>query len=187
MYKAADLRKGLKLEIDDEPFVIVTFDFSKPGKGQALYRCKLRNMLNGNQQDRTYRSGDSFKPAQLEERTMQYLYNDGTFYTFMDNKTYEQVLLTEEQVAENKHFLLDNLEVAILMWREQPIGITLPNFVTLEVTRAEPAARGDTATNVTKLVTTNTGYELQVPAFINEGELIQVDTRTGDYATRVKG
>ncbi len=187
MYKAADLKKGLKVEIDDEPYVIVGFEFSKPGKGQALYRCRMKNMINGNQMDRTYRSGDSFKPAALEERTMQYLFHDGTFYTFMDSKTYEQVHLTDDQVGEGKNFLIDNLEAEILMWQERPIGITLPNFVNLRITKTEPAARGDTTSNVTKLVTVETGYSLQGPAFLEEGELIAVDTRTGDYGTRVKG
>ena len=186
MYKAGDLRKGLKLEIDGEPYVIVDFEFSKPGKGQALYRCRLRNMLTGVQFDRTYRSGDTFKPADLEERKMVYLYNDGDFYTFMDQKTYEQYQVSAEQLGESRYFLTDNLEVDVLLWKEQAIGVTLPNFVVLTVTRAEPAARGDTATNVTKPVTVETGYELHVPAFVEEGDRIQIDTRTGQYVTRVK-
>ncbi|PLX41955.1 MAG: elongation factor P [Deltaproteobacteria bacterium] len=186
MYKSADLKKGIKLEIDGEPHVVVAFEFSKPGKGQALYRCRLKNMITGSQFDRTYRSGETFKPASLEEREMQYLYNDGQFYTFMDSKTYEQVQMTDEQVGDDKNFLLDNLVVKILLWQERPIGITLPNFVNLRIVKTEPAARGDTATNVTKPVTVETGYTLQGPAFLEEGELIQVDTRTGDYSTRVK-
>lgn len=186
MYKAADLKKNLKIEIDGEPYVIVGFEFSKPGKGQALYRCRLKNMISGNQMDRTYRSGDSFKPAALEEREMQYLYNDGTFYTFMDNKTYEQFQLDDNQVGDDYNFLIDNLEVKILLFQERPIGLTLPNFVNLQIVKAEPAARGDTATNVTKAAEVTTGYVCQVPAFIEEGEVIQIDTRTGEYATRVK-
>lgn len=186
MYKAGDLKKGLKLEIDDEPYVIEEFEFSKPGKGQALYRCRMRNMISGNRFDRTYRSGDAFKPAALEERKMTYLFNDGQFFTFMDQQSYEQHQLTADQLGEDVHFLVDNLEVAVLLFRDRPIGVTLPNFVVLKVVRADPAARGDTATNVTKLAVMENGYELQVPAFVAEGEKIQIDTRTGAYVTRVK-
>jgi len=186
MYKAGELKKGLKLEIDSEPYVIEDFEFSKPGKGQALYRCRMRNMISGNRFDRTYRSGDSFKPAALEERKMTYLFNDGHFYTFMDQGTYEQHQLTGEQLGDASHFLIDNLEVSVLLFQERPIDVSLPNFVVLTVTRADPAARGDTATNVTKLAVTESGYELQVPSFVAEGEKIQIDTRTGAYVTRVK-
>ncbi|GAB4279768.1 MAG: elongation factor P [Deferrisomatales bacterium] len=186
MYKAADLRKGLKIELDGEPHVIVDFEFSKPGKGQALYRCRLKNMITGNQFDRTYRSGDTFKPADLESRPMTYLYNDGHFYTFMDQKTYEQYQLSEEQLGDSRLLLTDNLEVDVLLFQNRPIDVSLPNFVVLTVTEAEPAARGDTATGVTKGVTVETGYQLQVPAFVEEGDKIQIDTRTGEYGTRVK-
>ncbi|WP_025322521.1 elongation factor P [Deferrisoma camini] len=186
MYKAGDLRKGLKLELDGEPYVIVDFEFSKPGKGQALYRCRLKNMLTGIQFDRTYRSGDTFKPADVEERKMTYLYTDGQFYTFMDQKTYEQYQVSAEQLGDSRYFLTDNLEVDVVLWQDKAIGVTLPNFVVLTVTRADPAARGDTATNVTKPVLVETGYELQAPAFVEEGDRIQIDTRTGQYVTRVK-
>ena len=186
MYKAGDLRKGLKIEIDGMPHVIVDFEFSKPGKGQALYRCRLRNMINGNQFDRTYRSGDVFKPADLEAREMTYLYNDGHFYTFMDQKSYEQYQLDEDHLGESRLLLTDNLPVDVLLFQNKPIDITLPNFVVLTVTRADPAARGDTATNVTKAAVTETGYALQVPSFVEEGDRIQIDTRNGQYVTRVK-
>jgi elongation factor P len=186
MYKAGELKKGLKLEIDGEPYLIIGFEFSKPGKGQAIYRCRLKNMISGTQMDRSYRSGDVFKPASLEERAMQYLFHDGTFYTFMDVKTYDQVQMTEDQVGDNKHFLIDNMAVDVLLWQERPIGLTLPNFVNLKIIKTEPAARGDTATNVTKPVIVETGYTVMGPPFLEEGELIQIDTRTGDYVTRVK-
>ncbi|GAB6063036.1 MAG: elongation factor P [Candidatus Dadabacteria bacterium] len=186
MYKAGDLRKGLKLELDGEPYVIVDFEFSKPGKGQALYKCRLKNMLTGVQFDRTWRSGDTFKPADVEERKMNYLYTDGQFYTFMDQKTYEQYQVSADQLGDSRYFLTDNLEVDVVLWQGRAIGVTLPNFVVLTVTRADPAARGDTATNVTKPVEVETGYELQAPAFVEEGDKIQIDTRTGQYVTRVK-
>lgn len=186
MYSCSDLKKGLKLLIEDEPHVIVGFDFAKPGKGQALYKCKLRNMITGSLFDRTYRSGESFKPAPLEERDMQYLYQDDTGYVFMDTKTYDQISLSEETLAEDKYFLVDNMEVKILMFGELGIGITLPIFVNLRVTKSEPWVKGDTAAGNNKPATVETGYTLQVPSFVDEGVLIQIDTRTGEYVTRVK-
>ena len=186
MYSASDLKKGLKIEIDGEPYVVVEFDFSKPGKGQALYKTKMRNMINGNMFDRTYRSGDKFKKAELTERAMQYLYSQGDEYVFMDNQNYEQVTVTQEQLGENLNFMIDNMDVHILLFEGRPIGVTLPNTINLRVTTAQPWAKGDTSGNDTKPVTLETGYELQVPPFVNEGDLIQVDTRTGTYMTRVK-
>ena len=186
MYSCSDLKKGLKLLIDGDPHVIVQFDFSKPGKGQALYRCKLRNMINGALFDRTYRSGESFEPASLDERDMQYLYQDETGYVFMDQKTYEQVVLTEETLGDDKYFLVDNMEVKILMYGDTGIGITLPNFVNLRVTQSDPWVKGDTAAGNNKPATIESGLTLQVPSFVEEGTLIQIDTRTGEYVTRVK-
>jgi elongation factor P len=186
MYNSSDLRKGLKIQIDDEPYLVIDFQFSKPGKGQSLYRCKLRNMITGVIIDRTYRSGDTFEPANLEQRKMQYLYNqDGVFY-FMDVETYEQSSLNEDQVGEAKNFLIDNLQVEILLFDKRPIGITLPNFVDLTVTRADPWVKGDSVSGDSKPVTVETGYALRVPPFIEEGIKITVDTRTGEYVTRVK-
>jgi len=186
MYSASDLRKGLKIQIDGEPYIVVDFQFAKPGKGQALYRTKMRNMITGNLLDRTYRSGDKFEPAPLEERTMQYLYAQGDEYHFMDVRDYEQIVLTGEQLGDAKNFLIDNLEVQILLFHQRAIGVTPPNFVNLTVTRAEPWAKGDTASSDTKPVTLQTGYIIQVPPFVEEGDKIQVDTRTGAYITRVK-
>jgi len=186
MYNSSDLRKGLKIQIDDEPYLVIDFQFSKPGKGQSLYRCKLRNMITGAIIDRTYRSGDTFEPANLEQRKMQYLYNqDGVFY-FMDVETYEQSSLNEDQVGEAKNFLIDNLQVEILLFDRRPIGITLPNFVDLTVTRADPWVKGDSVSGDSKPVTVETGYVLRVPPFIEEGTKISVDTRTGEYVTRVR-
>jgi len=187
MYSAGDLRKGLKIQIDNEPYVIVEFQFSKPGKGQALYRCKLKNMITGILIDRTYRSGDTFEPAALEERKMQYLYNQENEYCFMDVENYEQAFLSSGQVGDAKNFLTDNLEVQILFFGDRPIGITLPNFVDLTVTSADPWVKGDSAAGDSKPVIVETGYTLRVPPFVLEGEKITIDTRTGDYVTRVKG
>ncbi len=142
MYSCGDLKKGLKLIIDGDPHVIVAFDFTKPGKGQALYKCKLRNMLTGSLFERTYRSGESFEPAQLEERDMQYLYKDESGYVFMDQKTYEQVTITEEVLGDDHYFLIDNMQVKILLFNERGIGVTLPNFVNLRVDPGRPLGQG---------------------------------------------
>lgn len=186
MYSCSDLKKGLKVMIDGDPHVIAQFDFTKPGKGQALYKCKLRNMITGALFDRTYRSGETFEPASLEERNMQYLYQDDSGYVFMDQKTFEQITLTDDTLGDDKYFLVDNMDVEILMFGERGIGISLPNFVTLRVTQAEPWVKGDTAAGNNKPATVETGYSLQVPSFVEEDTLIQIDTRTGAYVTRVK-
>ncbi len=186
MYTASDLRKGLKIVIDNEPYIIIDFQFSKPGKGQALYRCKLRNMITGVIVDKTYRSIDTFQPADLEERKMQFLYKQDDQYCFMDMETYEQVFLNEDQVGDAKNFLTDNLEVEVLFFEGKPIGINLPNFVDLKVIKSDPWVKGDSVSSNTKPVTLETGYIIRVPTFIEEGEKIRVDTRTGEYVTRIK-
>jgi len=186
MYNASDLRKGLKLQLDNDPYIIIDFQFKKPGKGQSLYRCKMKNMISGIILDRTYRSGDTFEKASLEERKMQYLYNQEDEYYFMDVENFEQTVLNSEQVGDAKNYLIDNLEADILFFYITPIGITLPNFVNLTVTRADPWVKGDSATGDSKPITVETGYELRVPPFIEEGTKITIDTRTGEYVTRVK-
>jgi elongation factor P len=183
---ASDLRKGLKLEIDGDPYIIVDFEFSKPGKGQALYRCRLRNMITGTQFDRTFRSVDKFNAADLDEQEMEYLYREGKMFCFMNTSTYEQIEMTEEQVGDAINFLTENLAVEMLFFSGRPIGITLPNFVELEVAQADPGIKGDTASGATKPVTMETGYVIQVPLFIEEGDILKLDTRTGAYVERVK-
>ncbi len=183
---AGDLRKGLKLEIDGDPYIIVDFSFTKPGKGQALYRCRLRNMINGTQFDRTYRSGDKFNEADLQDQEMEFLYREGKQYCFMNTSSYEQVYLAEEQVGDAVNYLTENLVVDMLFFQGRPIGLTFPNFVELKVTQADPGIKGDTASGATKPVTMETGLVLQVPLFIEEGEMLRLDTRTGAYVERVK-
>lgn len=187
MYSVADLKKGLKLTLDGDPYIVIAFDFVKPGKGQALYRTKMRNMINGTILDRTYRSGETFEPASLDERQMEYLYKEGTHYTFMDQQTYEQVVMEEDSMGDAKNFLLENLKVDVLLFGEKAIDVTLPNFVNLRVIQTDPWAKGDTSGNDSKPATVETGYVLRVPPFIEEGELITIDTRNGEYSTRVKG
>jgi elongation factor P len=184
MYNTSDFRKGLKIEIDGKPFVITEFLHVKPGKGGAFVRTKLKNMITGRVLDQTFRSGEKVGRPDLEEKEMQYLYKDGDTYCMMDNATYEQIFLTEEQVGENRNFLLENITLNVLFYNNKPIGLDLPIFVTLTVTKSEPGAKGDTATGVTKPATLETGYTLNVPLFINEGDKIKVDTRTGDYVER---
>jgi elongation factor P len=186
MYESSDLRKGLKIEIDGEPYAIVQFSFVKPGKGQALYKCKLKNMVTGAQFDRTFRSGDKFKEPNLEEHEMEYLYREGNNYCFMNTSTYEQEMLTENQVDEAKYFLKENTVCNVLFFERKAIGISLPNFVDLKIIEAEPWARGDTAAGSTKPAKLETGHVIQVPPFIEEGELVRIDTRTGQYVERVK-
>jgi elongation factor P len=186
MYTASDLRKGLKVVIDNEPYTVTAFEFSKPGKGQALYRTKLRNMITGTILDRTYREGETFEPASLEERAMQYLYKEGEHYHFMDNESFEQIIISEEALGDAKNFLIENLNVKVLMFRDKAIGVDLPNFVNLRVTKTELWVKGDTSKADYKPATVETGYELRIPPFVGEGELITIDTRTGEYSTRVK-
>ncbi len=187
MLESGDLRKGLKIEIDGEPYLIVQFEFVKPGKGQALYKCKLKNMITGVQFDKTYRSGEKFNEANLEEVEMEYLYFDGEQYCFMNTATYEQEFLGADQVGDAKNYLKENTVCSILLFDNRPIGITLPNFVDLKVTQADPWVKGDTASGSTKPATLETGYVVQVPPFIEEGEWVRIDTRTGQYVERVKG
>jgi elongation factor P len=180
------LKKNLRIKIDNEPYIVTEFNFVKPGKGQALYRCKLKNMITGSQFERTFRSVDNFESADLQEKRMQYLYQEEEKYCFMDNVNFEQVFLTGDQVGDAKNFLIDNIEAAILFFEDRPLGVTIPNFVDLVVTEAEPWAKGDSVTGNTKPVILQTGYRILVPTFIEEGEKIRVDTRTGEYLTRVK-
>jgi len=187
MFTVADLRKGLKIILDGDPYIVIAFDFAKPGKGQALYRTKMRNMINGTILDRTYRSGETFDPASLDERTMQYLYKEDNAYHFMDNKNYEQIVISEDALGDTKNYLIDNLQVDVLLFGEKAIGVNVPNFVNLRVIKTDPWAKGDTSGSDSKPATIETGCVLRVPPFIEEGELITIDTRTGEYSTRVKG
>ena len=186
MLESGDLRKGLKFELDGEPYVILQFEFVKPGKGQALYKCKLKNMVTGVQFDKTFRSGEKFNEADLEEIEMEYLYADGESYCFMNTTTYEQDFVTEDQVSDAKDFLKENTVCNVLLFEGRPIGISLPIFINLRVEKADPWVKGDTASGDSKPATLETGYILQVPPFVEEGQLIKIDTRTGEYVERVK-
>ncbi len=186
MIECGDLRKGLKMAIDGDPYIVTQFDFVKPGKGQALYKCKLKNMVTGAQFDRTFRSGEKFDEANLEELEMEYLYSDGDSYCFMNTSNYEQEFVTVEQVGEVKELLKENTICSILFFDGRAIGVSLPIFIDLKIEKADPWVKGDTASGSTKPATLETGYVLQVPPFVEEGELIRIDTRTGEYVERVK-
>ena len=186
MFESGELRKGKKLEIDGEPYVVVQFEFVKPGKGQALYKCKLKNMVTGVQFDKTFRSGEKFNEADLEEVEMEYLYAEGNQYCFMNTSNYEQEYLSEDQVSESVDFLKENTVCSVLLFAGKPIGISLPNFINLRVEKTDPWVKGDTASGDSKPATLETGYVLNVPPFIEEGQLIKIDTRSGQYVERVK-
>lgn len=185
MYSASDLRKGLKIEVEGAPYVITDFQFVKPGKGQALYRCKMKNLITGSTLDKTYRAVEKIDKPNLEERDLIYSYQDADQYVFMDSTTYEQLHLGEDILGDQRFFLVEDMEVQILFHNDQPIEVTLPFFIEKEIVETEPGVRGDTATNVMKPARIDNGYEIQVPLFINQGDRVRIDTRTGKYADRV--
>lgn len=185
MFSASDLRKGLKIEIDGEPWEITDFEFCKPGKGTALYRCKMKNIITGTTMDKTYRPVEKIDKPDLEEKEMYYSYPEGDSFVFSDAETYEEIRISKEQLGDKRYFLLEDSLCRILFFNERPIDVTLPTFIEKTITETEPGARGDTATNVTKPAKVDNGYELQVPLFINEGDVVKIDTRTGLYAERV--
>lgn len=186
MIYASDFRKGITFEINGEPHVVLDFQHVKPGKGAAFVRTKYRNILTGATREEAFNPNDKFPKAHIETKVMQYLYNDGELYYFMDQETYEQVPLMQEQVEDAMRFLRENDEATIKFYKDAAFLVEAPNFVNLQVTETEPGVKGDTATNVTKAATVETGAIIQVPIFIEAGEVIQIDTRTGEYLGRAK-
>jgi len=185
MYETSDFRNGLKVEIDGAPYVMVYFQFVKPGKGTAFTRTKLKNMLTGAVIERTYRTGEKLEAADVSEHPMQYMYEDGEFHHFMNTETYNQVGIVSEVIKEEAQYLTENIEVMVLFYKERPVSITLPNFIESEIVYCEPGVRGNTATGATKPATLACGATVQVPLFIEQGEVLRVDTRTGEYVGRV--
>ena len=184
-YKTSDFRKGLKVQIDGDPYVMIEMNFVKPGKGNAMYKCKLRNLIRNTVLDRTYKGGESLEAADVQEIDTQYLYRQGDTFVFMDNSTYEQYELSSAQVDDNWKYLKENLSCSMVIYNGNPITMAPPNHVELKVEYCEPGAKGDTATNVTKPVKVETGAEFICPAFIDMGNVIKIDTRTGHYVERV--
>ena len=181
----SQFRNGLKLEIDSQPFTITYFQHVKPGKGGAFVRTKLKNLLNGKTVDRTFRSGEKLKEADIEENTMQYLYKDTSGRIFMDSQSFDQIPIGDDVLGRAVDFLLENMEVGVLFWKGSPVNIQLPNHIDARVTQSDPGVKGDTSSGATKPATLETGATLNVPLFIEEGDLIRVDTRNGEYSERV--
>ncbi|CAK7014600.1 MAG: Elongation factor P [Desulfovibrio sp.] len=184
MYSTTDFRKGLKIEVEGTPYEIVEFQHFKPGKGGAMVRTKLRNILTGRMQDITFRSGEKVGRPDLETREMQYLYREGNELVFMDLSTYEQLHMAEDVVGIKATYLKDSQIVQVLLYQGGPLDIELPVSLVLEVTETEPGAKGDTVSNVTKAATLETGAVVQVPLFVNIGDKVKIDTRSNEYLGR---
>nr|CRH04683.1 Elongation factor P [Candidatus Magnetococcus massalia] len=181
------LKQGTKVLIDDQPWVIVKADFVKPGKGQAFTKIKIKNLIDGRVIERTFKSSDSVAKASIMEKEMQYLYSDGDAWHFMDPASYEQVALTEKQVEDCLLWLKEEETYEVTLWEDRAIAVVPPAFLTLLITHCEPGVKGDTVTGATKPATLETGAEIKVPLFVNEGERVKVDTRKGEYMERAKG
>lgn len=184
MVTAGDFRNGVTFEMDGYVYSIIEFQHVKPGKGAAFVRTKIRNVISGAVTEKTFNPNDKYPTAFIERKDMEYLYNDGDLYYFMDSETYEQLPISPNVLGDNFRFVKENMVCKVLSYKGNVFGIEPPNFVELQVTETEPGVKGDTATNVTKPATLETGAEIKVPIFINEGEMIRVDTRTGEYMER---
>lgn len=184
-YSTAQFRKNLKIELAGEPFVIVDFQHVKPGKGGAFVRTKMKSLISGNVLDKTFRSGEKVDVPDLEEKKMSFLYRDDSGFCFMDTQTYDQMMLKEDQIGDAIGYLKENIEVDLLFHNGTPIGIDLPMFLELEVVETDPGVRGNTASGGSKPAKLETGIIVSVPLFLNEGDKVKVDTRTGEYIERV--
>ncbi|WP_455208468.1 elongation factor P [Kaarinaea lacus] len=186
IYTTNELRSGMKLMIDGAPCNIVDVDFVKPGKGQAFARVKIRNLLTGRVVERTYKTGESVESADVMDTNMQYLYNDGEHWHFMHPDTFEQLAANVDAVADAAKWLKEQDMCTVTLWNNEPIAVVPPNFVELKITVTDPGVRGDTASGGGKPATLETGAVVKVPLFVEQGEVIKVDTRTGEYVGRVK-
>ena len=186
MVSAGDFRNGVTFDMDGNVYQIIEFQHVKPGKGAAFVRTKIRNVITGAVTERTFNPSDKYPTAYIERKDMEYLYSDGDLYYFMDQETYDMVPLNRELLGDAFRFVKENTMCKVLSVKGRVFGIEPPNFVELVVTKSEPGAKGDTATNVTKPAIVETGAEIKVPLFINEGDKIQIDTRTGEYMGRAK-
>ena len=185
MYELSDFKKGLKIMVDGNPFVVVDFQHVKPGKGNQFTRTKMRNLLTGSNLERTFKQGEKFEVPNVTNRDMNYLYKDDNGYNFMDKESYEQLTMTDGEIGEAKYYLTENLEVTILLYNDRPVLCDVPNAVNLKVAKCDPGMRGDTVTGATKPATMETGLQVKVPLHINEGDTLRVDTTTGDYIERM--
>jgi elongation factor P len=185
MISVNDFKTGVTIEVEGQPYQVVEFQHVKPGKGAAFVRAKLKNIKNGAVVEKTFRGGEKVPKALLDRREMQYLYNDGDGYVMMDNETYEQVTVNKEVLGDSVKWLLENMTVGALIYQDVIIAIDIPNFVELVVADTEPGIKGDTATGATKNATLETGAVVQVPLFVNTGDKLRIDTRSGQYMERV--
>ena len=183
--ETADIKKGLKIMVGEQPCIVVEAQFVKPGKGQAFTRAKMKSMVTGSVLERTYKSGEKVELADVEERTLQYIYPEGDDFVFMDSQSGEQITVQGDKVGDDSKWLSDGMNVDIVLFRGTPIGITVPNSVVLQIVNSEPGVKGDTASGATKPATLSTGAVVNVPLFISEGEWIKIDTRDGSYLERV--
>ncbi|MEE1153867.1 MAG: elongation factor P [Acutalibacteraceae bacterium] len=184
MITAGDFRNGVTFEMDGQVVSIIEFQHVKPGKGAAFVRTKIRNVISGAVVEKTFNPTEKFPTAFIERKDMEYLYEDGELYYFMDNETYEQTPINKDVLGDNFKFVKENMICKVLSYKGNVFGVEPPTFVKLQITQTEPGVKGDTATNVTKPATLETGAEIKVPIFINEGDTIQIDTRTGEYMSR---
>ena len=187
MVSAGDFRNGVTFEMDGNVYQIIEFQHVKPGKGAAFVRAKIRNVIAGTVVERTFNPNEKFPTAFVERKDMEYSYSDGDLYYFMDLETYDMIPISKDTLDSSFRFIKENTVCKLLSYKGNVFGIETPNFVELVVTKADPGVKGDTATNVTKPATVETGAEIKVPLFINEGDKIQIDTRTGEYLGRAKG
>jgi elongation factor P len=185
MIETNDFKKGTKIQIDSDPYSVIDFQHVKPGKGQSFTRCKLRNLKTGQQLERTFKSGERFPQPDIEFREMQYLYPDGPMLTIMDNQNYEQIAINQSMIGDQMKFLQENMAVGILFFEGKPINIELPNFVELPITYCEPGFKGDTATGASKPATLQGGHVVTVPLHLKEGDILKIDTRTGEYVEKI--
>ena len=186
MISTNQFKRGMKVELEGEPFTIIEFQHVKPGKGGAFVRTKLKSLVSGNVIDRTFRSGEKVKRPDFEEKRMQYLYKDESGYNFMDLVTYEQILLAAEDLGDLQGYLKEELEVSVQLYNGKPMGVELPIFVELTIVKSEPGVKGDTATGATKPAEMETGAVIYVPLFLGEGDVVKIDTRSGEYIERVR-
>jgi len=186
MIKTDQFRKKLKIELDGDPYIMIDVDFVRPGKGQGFVRTKLKNLISGAVVERTFKSNESVEQAAVQDNDMQYLYSDGSQYTFMNTQNYEQVSVGEDVLGDAVNYLYENMVCTISFFNDLPIGCEVPNFVELQIVDCEPGIKGNTATNAMKPAVVSSGYRVNVPLFVENGEWIRIDTRTGSYAERCK-
>jgi elongation factor P len=186
VFDSSDIKKGLKIQLDGVPFNVIEFQFVKPGKGTAFTRTRLKNLMTGAVIDRTFRSGEKLTPADIEQHAMQFLYKEGDMFVFMDTQTYEQLQLVPDLIGDNQYYLTDGTNCDVLFFSGRAIGVTPPTFVEMKVEHTEPGFKGDTSSNATKPATMAGGLDVQVPLFVEEGEILKIDTRTGGYVERVR-